>query len=116
MIMSGDFDKRLTQVEKDVKEIKETVNKILELCTAAFQDSQIDTILTTNQVAVMLGIDVNIIYAHCANGRMPYQRVGKKYRFKKSEVINWWQGQKKDSILSLDNMVEDYLLKNPMKG
>lgn len=114
--MSPDFEKRFSNLEKQMQEIHVAVHKILELCSTAFQDREIDPVLSAKEVADLLNVDVNVIYAKCVEGKIPFVRLGKKYKFRKSEVVTWWNSQPKDAEFSVDTYVENYLQKNMLRG
>lgn len=116
--MSPDLEKRLSKLESEIKDIREMVSKILEMCTTAFTDREMDPILEAKEVAALLNIDINIIYAKCANGQIPFERFGKKYKFKKSEIVAWWGKQQATtgSGLSADDYANRYLQQNPIRG
>lgn len=116
--MSPELEKRLSNLETGVKEIKAMVEQILEICATAFQDHNIESVLEVKDVAALLNVEIDFIYAKCRDGKIPFERLGKKYKFKKSEIVAWWQGQKaiKGSDVSLDTYVNKYLQENPIQG
>ncbi|SEM90818.1 DNA binding domain-containing protein, excisionase family [Chitinophaga rupis] len=114
--MSPDLDKRLSRLEADVSEIKVTVTKLLELCATAFTDREIETVIGVKEVADMLNVDINVIYAKCANGEIPFQRQGRNYKFRKSEIVSWWNNRQKGSEFSVDSYVANYLQKHQIRG
>jgi len=53
-----------------------------------------DEILTVGQVSKLLKLHQRTIYKLVRNGTIPGRRVGKSWRFLKSEIIKWFE--KKD--------------------
>ena len=48
-----------------------------------------ERIMNVNEAVEFLWIEKHILYAKCANGDIPPFRVGKLYKFKRSELIQW---------------------------
>ena len=63
-----------------------------------------------------LKLDLNVIYTKCGDGQIPYFKMGKLYKFKKSEILEWVKKQDASSPFSVDDYVERYLQKNQLKG
>jgi excisionase family DNA binding protein len=75
-----------------------------------------EQIMSAKEVAEFLRLDLNIIYNKCTKGEIPYFRVGKLYKFKKSEILAWIKKQHIASVFSVDDYVDRYLQKNQLKG
>ena len=114
--MSPDFEKRFVQLENKINDIQLTVHKILQLCSPAPREQELDAVLSVKEVADMIGVQESVIYTKCANGHIPFERLGRKYRFKRSEIIAWWGNQQNDPEVSIDKYVANYLQKNALRG
>ena len=72
-------------------------------------------IMSVKQVSKFLGLDVNIVYTKCSKGDIPYFKLGRSYRFKKTDIEKWFQGQKEAPEICIDDYVNQYLQKNVLK-
>jgi len=52
-------------------------------------DYQFEALINTNEAAVLLGIHPKTLQHMARNGRVPGIRVGKYWRFRKSEIDHW---------------------------
>jgi excisionase family DNA binding protein len=73
-------------------------------------------IMSVKQVAQFLGVVINIIYVKCAKGDIPYFKIGKQYRFKKEDILNWVKEQNECPEFCVDDYVNKYMLKHVLKG
>jgi excisionase family DNA binding protein len=53
---------------------------------------------TINEIAEYLKLKPSTLYAMVAKKKIPYYRLGKLLRFKKSEIDLWMEGNKKECI------------------
>lgn len=83
------FEQRLDRMETEIRQIKMMLNELLEITKAAFQSHAQENIMSTKGGADFLRLDINFIYAKCAKGEMPHFKMGKLYKFKKSEILEW---------------------------
>ena len=67
--------------QKSVEQIKK----------APVQDSQL---LTPEQCAAFLQIEVNTLYVMKSQGRIPYRKVGHLLRFDLEEIVEWTKPKK----------------------
>ena len=54
--------------------------------------------LNIREVGEYLGIKISTLYFYVANGSIPHYRVGRLIRFKKREIDEWMEGNKKERI------------------
>lgn len=52
-------------------------------------DLEIDELLTDEQVRALLGVSRTTLWRLRREGGFPFGRVGRKYRYRKSEVLQW---------------------------
>lgn len=46
-------------------------------------------VLSVEQVATMLGVDVKTVYDHASRGRIPHQRLGRRILFGRRAILDW---------------------------
>jgi excisionase family DNA binding protein len=73
------------------------------------------TYLNVKDAAKLLGVQPSLIYAKCNNGNLPHVRVGKYYKFRKDELLQW-VNEPKPVDVNIDDYVNRYLQKNVLKG
>ena len=99
------LDKKLCELRTDIIDLKRMLNELLSL----HQSKEVDRVLDVNELAAMLNLDKHIIYAKCGSGEIPFFKIGNKYKFKKSEVMNWLKNQTGENKISTDDYVNRYL-------
>jgi excisionase family DNA binding protein len=50
-------------------------------------------VITAEEVAELLGMDVKSVYRGARTGEIPCLRVGRKYLFSRSRLASWWRGE-----------------------
>ena len=68
--------------------------------------------LNIKEVGKYLGIKISTLYFYVENGDIPHYRIGRLIRFKKQEVDQWMEGNKKERI-DLSKMAARMLGKVP---
>src|SRR4051812_47696660 len=107
------IEERLTKIEDDVLEIKRMLEELLKRPASSFSVGNDKEIMNVKQVAQLLNLDPNVIYAKCSKGDIPYFKIGKGYRFKKADIIKWVEKQKTEPPeISVEEFVNEYLQKN----
>ena len=110
------MEQRLERMEADIQHIKSMLSELLDISRMAFQNHSEEKIMSAKEVAEFLKLDLNVIYTKCGDGQIPYFKMGKLYKFKKSEILEWVKKQEASSPFSVDDYVERYLQKNQLKG
>ena len=52
-------------------------------------DLDTDALLTDRQVGELLGVSRTTLWRLRRNGGLPFGKVGREFRYRKSEVLNW---------------------------
>ena len=52
-------------------------------------------LMTPDQCAAFLQVEVNTLYVMKSQGRIPYRKVGNRLRFDLGEIIEWTRGKSK---------------------
>ena len=68
--------------------------------------------LNIKEASQYLGIKISTLYFYVENGNIPHYRIGRLIRFKKQEVDQWMEGNKKERI-DLSKMAARMLGKVP---
>lgn len=92
------------------------IDALVEMFHIVFDNHAEEKIMTTQEVAGFINVDVEELYAMCADGRVPFRKRGRRYQFRKSEIIKWMKNQDSSSPFSVDGYVEKYLMQNKLKG
>lgn len=106
----------MARVEENVVAIRQMMEIMMNQQRMIPSSENHEEIINVKQVAKFLGLNVIFIYSKCSRGEIPHFRIGKQYRFKKSEILKWVKNQKELSQFSVDEYVESYLQKNVLKA
>lgn len=99
-------------MEADINQIKTKMAELLDLSKGAFQSHTRENIMSAKEAADLLRLNVNVIYSKCSRSEMPFFKMGKLYKFKKSEVLEWVKRQGENDAFSVDDYVNRYLQAN----
>jgi len=114
---NADTGERLKKIERELQQIKQMLQQVLgEKAIASILPEQDNDIININQAMELLKLDRHILYAKCNNKDIPCFRVGKQYKFKRSELVEWQAAQKEVDDTKVDDYVTRYLSKNPVRG
>ncbi len=107
---------RLDQIERDIKEIKQLL--LGQNSSSGRSDvTEPDQLLTVKELAKLLQITPQAVYAQCADGKLPFIKLGKSYKFKKSDILPLdTQPTSSRKPLAVDDYVDRYLQNNPLQG
>lgn len=64
-----------------------------------------DELMNINEVADFLDESVQSIYSRTSRRTIPFYKKGKKLLFKKTEILNWLDGQKKKTVSELQDEI-----------
>lgn len=104
---------RIGELETSVRELKRLLHyRISYNSTGVSYDDQV---LTVNDVIDLLGLPRHIIYAKATSGEIPSFKIGKRYKFSRKKVLEWFEG-KFDKVADVDQFVDKYLQKNLLSG
>lgn len=110
------IEQRLDRMESDIQQIKSMLSELLDLSKGAFQSHAHENIMSAKEVADLLRLDVNVIYGKCSKREIPFFRMGKLYKFRKSEILEWVKRQDNSAAFSVDDYVNRYLQANTLRG
>ena len=75
-----------------------------------------DIFMNVKDVARFLKVETAVIYTACSKGEIPFLKIGKLYKFKKTDVLKWLEKEKENKLVNVDEYVNKYLQKNILKG
>ncbi len=108
-------DQYMMKIETDLQLIKSMLKEVLTNQANGGSSAE-DRIMNVNEAVEFLGIEKHILYAKSANGEIPCFRVGKLYKFKRSQLIRWMDEQGLNKNFDTDDYVNQYLQSNLLKG
>ena len=80
------------------------------------QVNEQDLLMSVKDVANLVKSDIAVVYAACKRNELPHIRLGKLYKFRKAEVLQWMESQTGKPDSSVDDYVNRYLQKHVLKG
>ena len=113
MVRQRTVEERLQMIEEHLLEIKSM------LMPATIKENLAtvhEVLMSVKEVAEMMKIDSAGVYALCKRNELPYIRLGKLYKFKKQDVLQWLSAQSGNSNNTVDDYVNRYLQKKLLKG
>jgi len=72
--------------------------------------------MNVKEVSAFLGLETSVIYNKCSKGELPCFRIGKLYKFRRSELLQWMEQKGEGSERDVDDYVNRYLQKNILRG
>ena len=109
------IEDRLEQIEMDVQEVKQLVKDII-LKKKKEENERNDDLMDVKDDAFYLDVQVATVYAACIKGELNHIKLGKFYKFKKEDVLEWIEKNRNNQKVDVDDYVEKYLQKNILKG
>ena len=111
------IEKRLTKIEDNILAIRQMLEELLKKPMDNRPIGNNEEIMNVKQVAQFLNLDPNVVYAKCSKGDIPYFKIGKGYRFNKTDILKWVEKQKIETPeICVDDYVNEYLQKNVLKA
>jgi len=113
MVKQRTVEERLQMIEQYLLEIKAMLKPD---AVSQQQISDQEVLISVKDVATMVKCDIAVVYAACKRNELPYIRLGKLYKFRKAEVLQWMTAQKHRPDNLVDDYVNKYLQKHLLKG
>ena len=107
------LEDRISELEMSVRELKRLVYYRIPVNATGVGPSE--QLLTVNDVVALIGLPSHIIYVNAKAGDLPSFRVGRRYKFSREKVLEWFEG-KFDKAADVDEFVDKYLQKNLLNG
>jgi len=63
-----------------------------------------DTYLTVNEVALLLQLSVQTIRRYTMNKEIPFHKVNRAVRYKKSEIVSWFEKREAEKQKTEDGL------------
>lgn len=73
-----------------------------------------DVFLTIEETSALIHLSKFTIYGLVHKNKIPFHKRGRRLYFLKSEIIEWLKMGKLEDKHTLQNKVDEYLLKNPL--
>ena len=113
MVKQRTVEERLQMIEEYLLEIKSMLKPD---AVSQQQTSDQEVLISVKDVAKLVKCDSAIVYAACKRNELPYIRLGKLYKFRKEEVLQWMKSQTGRPENLVDDYVNRYLQKHLLKG
>jgi len=107
---------RLDHIEMELREIKGLLLGQKNMIREVEEPNGQEEMISAKEVARLLQCDLQVVYTKCAHRELPHVKMGKSYKFKKSEILNWIKQQQAASSFSVEGYVDRYLQKHSRKG
>lgn len=107
------MEDQLCRIEKELHLIKNLLIKVLA-CQSNV-DVKEEKIISLKEAVDFLGLEKHIVYAKCSTGEIPCFKVGKLYKFKRSELTAWKEKQG-DKQSDADDYINKYLQTHLLKA
>ena len=109
------IEDRLEDIEKEIHQVKMMCIQLLSGQTKECSQNE-ETFMNVKDVARFLKVETAVVYAACSKGEIPFLRIGKLYKFKKTDVLKWLERRKENKLVDVDAYVSTYLQNNILKG
>jgi excisionase family DNA binding protein len=104
---------RVKVLEEEVKKLKDLVKELMkERKQHAAEQKEEEQIINIHEALKLLKLPRHIMYAKINAGEIPSFRVGKLYKFKRSELLDWMENEKLSVGFDVDEYVNKYLQNN----
>lgn len=109
------IEDRLEEIEHGVHEIKALLLK-LSIPKAFAVERLVDEFMNVKELASFAKVETSSIYAPCAKHELKYIKLGKLYKFKKQDILDWLNSKQNQNSTNVDEYVEKYLQKHLLRG
>jgi len=110
------IEQKLAEMQDDLRHLTDLVERIYQSLALPPDTGPDEYPMTLKDVAAFLRLEEVDVREKCEQGILPFIKKGKRLKFKKAELISWMQNQEQGAEGSVDNFVDRYLQKNPLRG
>ncbi|HEY4936749.1 MAG TPA: helix-turn-helix domain-containing protein [Puia sp.] len=109
------IEERLEHIELAVQEVKSLVLK-LGVPKAVPAERLTEEFMNVKELAKFAKVETSVIYSACAKRELKFIKLGKLYKFRKEDVLEWLNANHSRNGVDVDDYVDKYLQKNLLKG
>ncbi|MEP6677183.1 MAG: helix-turn-helix domain-containing protein [Ferruginibacter sp.] len=109
------IEDRLEDMENELHQVKMMCIQLLSGHTNGSPQNE-EMFMNVKDVARFLKVETAVVYAACSKGELPFLKIGKLYKFKKTDVLKWLEKAKESKVVDVDAYVSRYLQNNILKG
>ena len=109
------IEDRLADMEKEIHQVKMMCIQLLS-CQPKVTVENEEMFMNVKDVARFLKVETAVVYVACSKGELPFLKIGKLYKFKKTDVLKWLEKEKQNKVVDVDAYVSKYLQNNILKG
>ena len=109
------IEERLEHIEIAVQEVK---SLILKLAIPKSVSTEVETVefMNVKELAKFAKVEATVIYSACAKRELKFSKLGKLYKFKKQDVLEWMNAGHSGNSIDVDDYVDKYLERHRLKG
>ncbi len=110
-------EERIKKLEFRISDLEGTVRHLERRLSHQFEEGDFtdmnacEEVLTVSDVANLLGLPRHIVYSKALAGEIPSFRIGRRYKFSRTKVLEWFE-VKFDKTIDVNEFVEKYLQSN----
>jgi excisionase family DNA binding protein len=109
------IEERLEEIEHGVHEIKSLLLK-LTIPKTFVAEKLVDEFMNVKELAGFAKVETSSIYSACARNELKFIKLGKLYKFRKEDVLEWLNAKHSQVGVNVDEYVDKYLQKHVLKG
>jgi excisionase family DNA binding protein len=103
-LVNRTIEGRLEDIENEVHQIKLLCLQLLSGQTKETVENE-EIFMNVKDVARFLKVETGVVYAACSKGEIPFLKIGKLYKFKKTDVLKWLEKEKQHKVVDVDAYV-----------
>jgi excisionase family DNA binding protein len=109
------IEERLEHIEIAVQEVKSLVLK-LAVPIAVPAERETEEFMNVKELVKFAKVEASVIYSACAKRELKFIKLGKLYKFRKQDVLEWMNTNHSETRIDVDDYVDKYLQKHRLKG
>jgi len=109
------IEERLEHIEMAVQEVKSLVLK-LAVPRVVPAERETEEFMNVKELAKFAKVEASVIYSACSKRELKFIKLGKLYKFRKQDVLEWMNTGHSENNIDVDEYVDKYLQKHLLKG
>ena len=100
--------------EEGIKVLAEQITENIKKAINPSETSTNDAFMTIDETAKLIKLAKSSVYGLVHQKKIPFNKVGKKLYFSKSEIMQWINNGKHATKSEIELKADEYLMKNQM--
>jgi excisionase family DNA binding protein len=109
------IEERLEHIEMAVQEVKSLVLKLAVPKAVPFE-RETEEFMNVKELVKLAKVEATVIYSACAKHDLKFIKLGKLYKFRKQDVLEWMNSGHSENRIDVDDYVDKYIQKHRLKG